>query len=83
MYFPEGFEDSPFTRFYFQFLQKKNRFFKMTFLFFQVKLLEAQPALADMIPATGYLSRILSSINSMDNKNIQKPGVLIINKLSR
>jgi len=48
-----------------------------------VKLLEAQPALADMIPATGYLSRILSSINSMDNKNIQKPGVLIINKLSR
>ena len=82
MYFPEGFEDSPFTQFNFQFLQK-NLIFLMTFLFFQVKLLEAQPALADMIPATGYLSRILSSINSMDNKNIQKPGVLIINKLSR
>ncbi len=47
-----------------------------------VKLLEAQPALADMVPATGYLSRILSSINNLDN-NFQKAGVLIINTLSR
>jgi DnaJ family protein C protein 13 len=47
-----------------------------------VKLLEAQPALADMVPATGYISRILSSISSLDN-DFQKPGVLIINTLSR
>ena len=47
-----------------------------------VKLLEAQPALADMVPATGYLSRILSSISTLDN-DFQKPGVLIINILSR
>lgn len=47
-----------------------------------VKLLEAQPVLADMVPATGYLSRILSSINALDN-NFQKSGVLIINILSR
>ena len=47
-----------------------------------VKLLEAQPALADMVPATGYISRILSSISNLDNK-FQKPGVLMINTLSR
>ena len=47
-----------------------------------VKLLEAQPPLADMVPATGYLSRILTSINNLDN-NFQKSGVLIINILSR
>ena len=47
-----------------------------------VKLLEAQPALADLVPATGYTSRILSSISNLDNK-FQKPGVLIINILSR
>ncbi len=47
-----------------------------------VKLLEAQPALADMVPATGYLSRILSSISTLDN-DFQKPGVLIVNILSR
>ena len=47
-----------------------------------VKLLEAQPALADMVPATGYISRILSSISSLDS-NFQKSGVLVINTLSR
>ena len=47
-----------------------------------VKLLEAQPVLADMVPATGYLARILTSINALDN-NFQKSGVLIINILSR
>ena len=47
-----------------------------------VKLLEAQPALADMVPATGYLSRVLSSMASLGN-SFQKPGVLIINTLSR
>ena len=47
-----------------------------------VKLLEAQPALADMVPATGYISRILSSISNLDNK-FQKPGVLMINTISR
>ena len=47
-----------------------------------VKLLEAQPALSDMVPATGYLSRILNSMNSADG-DVQKPGVLIINELSR
>lgn len=47
-----------------------------------VKLIEAQPALSDMVPATGYLSRILSTMNSADG-DVQKPGVLIINELSR
>ena len=47
-----------------------------------VKLLEAQPALADMVPATGYISRILSSISNLDS-NFQKSGVLVINILSR
>ena len=47
-----------------------------------VKLLEAQPALADMVPGTGYISRILSSISNLDNK-FQKPGVLMINTISR
>ena len=47
-----------------------------------VKLLEAQPTLADMVPATGYISRILSSISNLDS-NFQKSGVLIINTLSR
>ena len=47
-----------------------------------IKLLEAQPNLAEMVPATGYLSRILSSINNLDN-NFQKSGVLIVNILSR
>ena len=47
-----------------------------------VKLLEAQPALAEIVPATGYISRILSSL-SIAGSGMQKPCVLILHELSR
>jgi len=47
-----------------------------------VKLLEAQPALAEIVPATGYISRILSSLSTAGSAML-KPCVLILHQLSR
>ena len=47
-----------------------------------VKLLEAQPPLAESVPATGYISRILSSLSTAGS-GMQKPCVLILHELSR
>ena len=47
-----------------------------------VKLLEAQPPLAEIVPATGYISRILSSLSTAGSA-MQKPCVLILHELSR
>ena len=47
-----------------------------------VKLLEAQPPLAEIVPATGYIGRILSSLSNAGS-GMQKPCVLILHELSR
>jgi DnaJ family protein C protein 13 len=47
-----------------------------------IKLLEAQPPLAEIVPATGYISRILSSL-STSGSGMQKPCVVILHQLSR
>ena len=47
-----------------------------------VKLLEAQPALLEIIPATGYIGRILGSMTTAKAVR-QKPGTLIMHELSR
>ena len=47
-----------------------------------VKLLEAQPPLAEIVPATGYIGRILSSLLAAGS-GMQKPCVLILHELSR
>jgi len=47
-----------------------------------VKLLEAQPPLAEIVPATGYIGRILSSLSNAGS-SMQKPCVLILHELSR
>jgi len=47
-----------------------------------VKLLEAQPPLLEVIPATGYIGRILSTMSAVGAAG-QKPGLLVINQLSR
>ena len=47
-----------------------------------VKLLSAQPALAEIVPATGYISRIFSVMGGLDENGI-KSAMLIIAELSR
>ncbi len=47
-----------------------------------VKLLSAQPNLSEMVPATGYLSRIFGAMNTLDAKVVKAP-VLIVAEMSR
>ena len=47
-----------------------------------LKLLSTQPALAEVVPATGYLSRIFSAMATADGTVI-KAAVLIVSELSR
>lgn len=47
-----------------------------------VKLLAAQPALAEIVPATGYISRIFSVMGSLDENGI-KSAILVVAELSR
>ena len=47
-----------------------------------VRLLEVQPALLDQLPATGYLNRLLSTINTQAEAG-QKPGILVLHVASK
>ncbi len=47
-----------------------------------VKLLSAQPPLAEMVPATGYLSRIFSQMGSLDARTV-KGGLVMVNELAK
>ena len=47
-----------------------------------LKLLSTQPALAEMVPSTGYLSRIFSVMGQLES-NVVKSPVLIIGELAR
>ena len=47
-----------------------------------VKLLEVQPPMAEIVPATGYIGRIVSSMSTVGS-GMQKPPVLILHELSR
>ena len=47
-----------------------------------VKLLEAQPPLMEVVPATGYIGRVISTMAKVGGAG-QKPGLLVIHQLSR
>jgi DnaJ family protein C protein 13 len=47
-----------------------------------VMLLASQPPLAEIVPATGYISRIYSVMGSLDESVVKAP-LLVINELSR
>ena len=47
-----------------------------------VKLLEVEPPMAEIVPATGYIGRIVSSMSTVGS-GMQKPPVLILHELSR
>ena len=47
-----------------------------------VKLLEAQPPLLEVVPATGYIGRVLATMASVGSAG-QKPGLLVMHELSR
>ena len=42
-----------------------------------VRLLEVQPALLDQLPATGYLNRVLSTMNSLGETGQKSPILLL------
>lgn len=47
-----------------------------------VRLLEVQAALLDQLPATGYLNRVLSSMNTLGETG-QKSGILLLHVVSK
>ena len=47
-----------------------------------LKLLSTQPALAEMVPSTGYLSRIFSIMGQLES-NVVKSAMLIVGELAR
>ena len=47
-----------------------------------VRLLEVQAALLDQLPATGYLNRVLSSMNTLGESG-QKSGILLLHVVSK
>jgi DnaJ family protein C protein 13 len=47
-----------------------------------VKLLSAQPTLAELVPATGYLSRIFNVLNGLDARTV-KGGLIMVNELAK
>eukprot|EP00095_Tigriopus_kingsejongensis_P000308 maker-scaffold292_size219010-snap-gene-0.20 protein:Tk00308 transcript:maker-scaffold292_size219010-snap-gene-0.20-mRNA-1 annotation:"dnaj homolog subfamily c member 13 isoform x1" len=47
-----------------------------------IKLLVSQPNLAEMIPGTGYISRLFSVMGHIDEK-VVKAGLLVVNEISR
>ena len=47
-----------------------------------VRLLEVQAALLDQLPATGYLNRVLSSMNTLGEAG-QKSGILVLHVASK
>lgn len=47
-----------------------------------IKLLSTQPNLAEIVPATGYLSRVFSVMGTLEAKMV-KSALLIVSELSR
>ena len=47
-----------------------------------VKLVMAQPALAEVVPATGYLSRIFGVLGGLDARTV-KGGLVMVNELAK
>ena len=47
-----------------------------------VKLMMAQPALAEIVPATGYLSRIFGVLGGLDARTV-KGGLVMVNELAK
>lgn len=47
-----------------------------------IKLLMSQPNLAEMIPGTGYISRLFSVMGQIDEK-VVKAGILVTNEIAR
>ena len=47
-----------------------------------VRLLEAQAALADQLPATGYINRVLSTMNTKGEAS-QKPPIMLLHQIAK
>jgi len=47
-----------------------------------VRLLEAQVALTDQLPATGYINRLLSTMNT-NGESSQKPPILLLHQIAK
>jgi len=47
-----------------------------------VRLLEAQTALVDQLPATGYINRVLSTMNTKGEAG-QKPAILLLHQIAK